>query len=109
MAADAPGELVAVHAAGQADVDERDVERTDAVALEQCERMLSVGGFADVVAVREQHGAIHLARIVVVVDEQHAARLERALAFAVGLVVAVAVDPRGRRHGRQPHGETRSR
>ena len=71
--ADAPREFVAVHAPGQSDIDERDVERAIGGELQQRERVLAVGRFAYLVTMRAQHRAIHLARIVIVVHQQHAA------------------------------------
>jgi len=76
--ADAPCEFVAVHSPGQADIDERHVERAIGGELQQRERVLAVRRFAHIVTMRAQHRAIHFARIVIVIHQQYASRLEGA-------------------------------
>ena len=76
--------------------------------LQQRQRAFAVRRFAHVVAVRAQHGAIHLARVVVVVHQQHAARFERARAASplpFGAVPLASSATFGRGDRRHAHGE----
>ena len=108
---DAPRELVAVHA-GQADVDERDLGHRSAHGFEAGD---AVGGDAHAMAIELEQPPQRLARIRVVFDDQHLARLDagrrgrharqgrgldRRQAYGEGAALAVAVALRARRSRR---------